>query len=110
MIKQAIIIRKDLKMSAGKIAAQTVHAVMRANNKPFIDYINTDPVCIAYEVKNEKQLDKVFDSCLFGDFEYAMQIDAGYTEVEPETNTCVYVVAEEEKLKEITKGLQLYKG
>jgi len=72
-----VLYRKNLKMSPGKIAAQSVHAAL--------GLMKTDPVtysgCIVLEVT-----DKQFEAHKFGAY---VVTDAGKTEVEPGTETAL---------------------
>ena len=83
-MKLKIIFRKNLKMTPGKIAAQAVHAaiglgctdpmlsvvVLGVSDKKYYEIVNSQQIC--YRTK-----------------------DAGYTEVEPGTETCCAFYEEE---------------
>ena len=62
-MKQAIIVRKDLKMTCGKIAGQVAHASLRAYTQSEemkrIDYYLQGEVKIILKVQSEEEL-KIF--------------------------------------------------
>ena len=90
MMKIKILYRKNLKMSPGKLAAQAVHAVLG-----FVTLNEVvDPVCsvIVLGVSNKK-----FDEARsYLKASCHVVKDAGYTEVEPGTETCLAYLEEDE--------------
>jgi PTH2 family peptidyl-tRNA hydrolase len=112
--KQAILIRTDLKMGKGKIAAQASHASIGAafkvmNKKPeaFREWFST-MTKIVLKVKDEKEL---FDYVKKADREhvvYDVVHDAGRTQVEPGTVTALAIGPDsEEKIDSIVNKLKL---
>lgn len=99
-IKQYIIIRKDLNMSTGKIAAQASHASMKVffdrmstireesgTNYEFlasddeVEWINGMFTKVVLGVKNEGQLLKVYQLALEAGLNVSLIKDAGLTEL-----------------------------
>jgi len=95
MYKQVIVVRTDLKMGTGKIAAQTAHASISAMEKAMRD--NGDIVekwkeegmaKIVVKVESEKELLELFEM-LKKKFPVALIKDAGHTQVKENTATCI---------------------
>ncbi len=112
MYKQAIIIRNDLQMGKGKIAAQASHASLQA-------YLKTDEETrdewetegmkkIALKVDGEKELIQAFNAAKKRKIRAALIHDAGHTQVEPGTVTAVAIgPADEDEIDVITGKLKL---
>lgn len=81
-MKLKIIYRKNLKMSPGKIAAQAVHAAVG------VKHDDNSLSVVALGVSDNKFFEKLreIESCKA--FYYLVK-DAGYTEVEKGTMTCL---------------------
>lgn len=81
-MKLKILYRKNLKMSPGKIAAQAVHAAIGVKHDD-----NSLPV-VVLEASDNKFFEKLreLESCKAS---YYLVEDAGYTEVEKGTMTCL---------------------
>lgn len=92
-MKQAIIVRKDLKMSCGKIAGQVAHASIRAyNNAGFWNrtkYFKDGEVKVILKVNSEEELIDIMYQCMMSNVKYAEVRDAGKTQIEPNTLTAV---------------------
>ncbi|MBM4240990.1 MAG: peptidyl-tRNA hydrolase [Euryarchaeota archaeon] len=113
-MKQVIVIRGDLNMSAGKLAAQACHASLGA-------YKRTDPSIIKkWEIEGEKKVVvKVSDlSELFEiheivkktDIPYYLVKDAGRTELPKSTITCLGIGPDDDgKINKLTQDLKLLK-
>lgn len=95
MYKQTIVVRKDLKMSVGKIAGQASHASVSAYNR----VMQTDPDIVKeWEREGQKKVVLRVDSEkeLFEYFQRGKDVgipceiirDAGRTQLEPGTITC----------------------
>ena len=110
MTKQVIVIRKDLNMSSGKIAAQSVHATLRTPNISEYEFDQRN-VCITCYVKSEQKLLNLVDKAIELNIPYGLQIDSGKTEVDPNTATVLSLGPVQgemiEILNSITKRLQL---
>lgn len=97
-MKQAIIVRADLKMSKGKLVAQGAHASLmsyfevdkidRATAKAWID---AGEKKIVLKVANEDALKKLFEAYKFKKVPCALVTDAGLTELPPGTKTALGV-------------------
>lgn len=91
-LKQIILVRKDLKMSKGKVAAQAAHASVDAafssNKKLFKKWKASGMKKIALGVENLEELKKFIDEAKNRDIVTSIIVDAGHTEVEPGTTTC----------------------
>ena len=113
--KQIIIARKDLNMSPGKLAAQVAHAAVKAQKRAnLIDLFNWNNhgfTKVVLEVHSEKELNAYYNLCKEEGFLRPEKIvDAGRTELEPNTPTCFGVgPARAERLDKIFKRLSLYK-
>lgn len=111
--KMVVVVRKDLEMSSGKIAAQAGHAVANLmlgdRNEHFVDWISSGmkKVCLegeseAHILELEKKANERGVPC------YVVR-DAGLTSVAPGTVTCIGIgPASEQKMKKITGSLKLY--
>ena len=112
MYKQAIIIRQDLKLPKGKMAAQAAHASVRAvlnSDKKMVQEWNDEGMAkIVLKTDNEKLLLKLLQEAKDHGIKTAMITDAGKTVVAPGTKTCIALGPdEEEKIDEITSSLNL---
>ena len=76
-----ILARKNLKMSPGKLAAQAVHAALALTSLEKLDPLQS---VVVLEVTDRK-----FNEKINGEGKLAVVRDAGYTEVEPGTITCL---------------------
>ncbi len=115
MFKQAIIVRKDLKMSKGKIAAQVAHAslscsikVMNSKKKWFEIWNMEGQKKVILKVKNLEELKKLKKKAVSMKLPHEIIKDRGLTEVKPGTITCMAIgPAPEEILNKITGELKL---
>jgi PTH2 family peptidyl-tRNA hydrolase len=112
MYKQVIVVRKDLKLEKGKLAAQVAHASLEAYkkaDKPLRNaweregskkvVVKTDDLKSLLEAK--KKADKLGLPC-------SLIRDAGKTQLKKGTITCLGIGPEkEEKIDKITKHLKL---
>ena len=96
--KQVIIIRKDLKMSKGKMSAQAAHASWK----------NQGMKKVILGVETEKELLKLRQDAEDSGLIVAIIADAGRTELAPGTVTAVGIgPADEEKIDRVTGHLKL---
>lgn len=111
--KQAILLRKDLDMSKGKMVAQGSHASLEAYQKA-----DSDAVAEWKQQGQKKIILEATESELQENLEKAEQMnvtyfrvkDAGHTEVEPGTVTALGLgPVEEQRLDRITSDLPLLK-
>ena len=113
-IKQAIIIRADLKMGKGKIAAQCSHAAIEAYEKAMqkdgavvLEWKGHGMPKIVLKVNSEKELLTLFEQAK-RIVPAALIKDAGKTQVEPGTATCIALgPADEAEIDRFTKSLKL---
>lgn len=91
-LKQVLLVRKDVKMSKGKIAAQAAHAsvdaVLSANTKLVKKWRSTGMKKVALGVESLEELKEILTKAGETDLMTSMITDAGRTEVEPGTITC----------------------
>ena len=110
MYKQAIIVRKDLKMSAGKIAAQVAHASVeawkKADKKIRDAWEREGAKKVVLQAQDEKELLELKKKS--GKLPTALIRDAGLTEIPPGTTTCLAIgPAREEEIDKLTGSLKL---
>lgn len=112
MYKQVIIIRKDLKLSKGKIAAQCAHASLDAYKKS--DQSTREKweaegmKKVVLKVNNLRELRNVYASALKMNLPACIIKDAGRTEIQRGTITAVGIGPDkEEAIDKITKHLKL---
>ncbi len=111
-LKQVILVRQDLKLPKGKLAAQAAHAAVEA-------VLKSDPADvkawrkegmpkIVLKVKDEAELVAFFQRAKEQNFVSSLITDAGRTVVEPGTKTCVGIGPDdEEKIDLLTGKLSL---
>jgi PTH2 family peptidyl-tRNA hydrolase len=94
--KQVIVIRNDLKMSRGKIAAQAGHAAVSAAEKARKNFsgwwkawIAEGQCKIAVRAESEKELLELEKNAKNSKLPTALIIDRGLTELPPDTRTCL---------------------
>ncbi len=110
--KQVILVRQDLNLPKGKLAAQAAHAsvetVLKSAEKAVKTWRKQGMPKIVLKIKDEKELLKYFQMAKDAGLVAALITDAGHTVVEPGTNTCVGIGPdEEEKIDKITRDLAL---
>ncbi len=113
--KQIIVVRMDIKMSKGKIAAQAGHAAVSASeyarkNRPewWTPWIREGQCKIALKVKSEQELLELERKARNSGLPAALIIDRGLTELPPETITCLGIgPAPSDKVDTITGKLNL---
>ena len=110
--KRAILVRKDLDLPKGKLAAQVAHAavecVLRSDKKVVSAWRDEGMPKIVLKVKDLKELQKFNQLAKDFGFTTALITDAGRTVVEPGTVTCLGIGPEkEEKLDKLIGELKL---
>ncbi|AEF96269.1 aminoacyl-tRNA hydrolase [Methanotorris igneus] len=115
MYKQAIVIRNDLKMGKGKIAAQACHAAIEA-------FLDAEKICpnvvkewlregqkkVVLKVNSEKELFDIYLTAKSLGLPCSLIKDAGRTQLEPGTTTAVGIGPEkEEKIDKVVGHLKL---
>ncbi len=111
-MKQAIVIRSDLGMGKGKIAAQASHASLeayiRADEETRDEWFEEGAKKITLKIGSEKELLELFGKAKKRKIASALVRDAGHTQVEPGTITAVAIgPAEEDEIDVITGKLKL---
>jgi len=110
--KQVILIRQDLKLPKGKLAAQASHASVEAVLKSDENIVKAwraeGMAKIVLKVKNQKQLVNLFQQAKDNDLKASLITDAGKTVIAPGTKTAVAIgPAEAEEIDKITGKLSL---
>ena len=126
--KQVIVMRKDLKMPSGKIAAQASHASMaalfekskRTNTSINIDFsedtalerwLNERFTKVVLQVKSEAKLIEIYNKAKEANLPVALITDAGFTVFDGvPTKTCLAIgPVYPGQLEGITDKLQVYR-
>ena len=93
--KQVILVRKDIKMSKGKIAAQVAHAsteaVLKSDSQKIKAWRNKGMKKVVLKVDGEEDLLKFKKLAGSSKLVVALIRDAGRTQIEPGTLTCLGV-------------------
>ena len=110
--KQVILVREDLKLPKGKLAAQSSHASVDAtlkSDKKIIDLWKKEGgKKIVLKIKDEKELFKYKQMAEDAGIKTALITDAGHTVVEPGTITCLGIGPDEErKIDSVTGNLKM---
>jgi PTH2 family peptidyl-tRNA hydrolase len=114
MLKQAIIVRGDLGISKGKVAAQAAHASLSAFRKAEIsdkfaarEWEAEGQKKVVLKVSSEAELLELYEK-MKREIPCALIRDAGHTQVDPGTVTCFGAgPADEAKIDKYTKDLKL---
>ena len=114
-MKQVIVARADLKMGKGKLAAQVAHASLaaaeeaRSRREPwFTEWRSQGQKKIVVKVQGEDELRELLKKARAKKLPAALIEDAGLTQLEPGTATCLGLgPAPEEELDPITGDLTL---
>jgi PTH2 family peptidyl-tRNA hydrolase len=110
--KQVILVRDDLKMPKGKMAAQVSHASVEAcfktDKRLLSEWQGNGAKKVILKVENDKELIKYRRHASDAGLVTALIKDAGRTVLEPGTITCLAIGPDEEsKIDEITGHLKL---
>jgi PTH2 family peptidyl-tRNA hydrolase len=113
--KMVIVIRMDIKMSKGKVAAQAGHAAVSASeyarkNRPewWNPWIMEGQRKIAVKAKSEDEILDIERRARNAGLPVALIVDRGLTEIPPNTVTCLGVgPAPDNKVDPITGNLKL---
>ena len=96
--KQVIVMRSDLKMGKGKIAAQAGHAAVAAAeaarqhfHRWWKTWLDEGQCKIALKVKSEEELFRLETLAKKSVLPYALISDRGLTQLEPGTITCLAI-------------------
>ena len=111
-LKQAIVLRSDLKMGKGKIAAQASHAsVMSYSSSPNAaaeEWFDGGQMKIVLKVSGEKELQELFRQAKHAGLHAVLVHDAGHTQVPAGTLTAIAIGPDDErKIDKVTGRLKL---
>jgi peptidyl-tRNA hydrolase, PTH2 family len=114
-MKLAIIVRKDLGMSCGKIAVQVGHASVAAYDyvchfhyAKAMEWLYTGQKKIVLKVESEALLHNFHDFAARNGINCEKIYDFGLTQISPNTLTCIAIGPDEDKkIDEIVGGLKL---
>lgn len=114
IMKQAIVVRTDLDMSKGKLAAQVGHAsvmgalAVQSSHPDWFKEWRGSQAKIVLRVANLEELETVWRNAAVQKLPWSKVSDAGHTQLEPGTVTCISVgPAPDEKLDTVTGKLKL---
>jgi len=113
--KMVIVVRTDIKMSKGKVAAQAGHAAVSAaeyarKNRPewWMPWISEGQCKIAVKAKSEQEINELERKARNTGLPVALIVDRGLTEIPPNTTTCLGIgPAPANKVDAITGKLSL---
>ena len=116
--KLVVLVRTDLDMGKGKIAAQVGHAsvecALRAEKKDkraFDIWMNGGQKKVVLKVSNRDEMVRYMSEAKSRGLYACMITDAGRTEVEPGTNTCVGIgPAPGSEIDRVTGGLKMLRS
>jgi PTH2 family peptidyl-tRNA hydrolase len=111
-MKQAIIVRKDLKMDCGKIAGQVAHASVKAvKSSDFVErgaWEIHGETKIVLKVYSEEELIELFEKATKNGLNVAAVRDLGKTQIPKGTLTAIAIGPHiNEKVDEVIKELKL---
>lgn len=112
VFKQVILVRQNLKLPKGKLAAQAAHAsveaVLNSDKKKVQEWRAEGMAKIVLKVKDEKELLFYLRQAKDAGLTASLITDAGRTVIAPGTKTCVGIGPdEEENIDKITGKLKL---
>ena len=110
--KQVILVRKDLKLPKGKMAAQAAHAavqaVLNSKKKKIDEWKKQGQKKVVLNVKDEKELLLFQNMAKEVGLVASLITDAGKTVIAPGTKTCLGIGPDEEtKINSITGKLKI---
>jgi PTH2 family peptidyl-tRNA hydrolase len=113
-IKQVIVVRTDLEMGKGKIAAQVGHACVlgaehvRKSHPEWFTKWWSGQEKVVLKVSGIKELQEVKRHAIDLDLPWSEVTDAGHTQITPGTTTCISIgPAPENLIDKITGDLKL---
>jgi len=113
-MKLAIIVRKDLGMSTGKVATQVGHASVMAYKMSSathegLQWYEEGQKKIILKVNSLIELVQIKSLAMYENINVNTVIDFGLTQIEPNTMTCIAIGPDtDEKINKIIKDLKLY--
>lgn len=111
-LKQVILVRDDLKLTKGKMAAQVSHASVAATLKSDKDDVKKWAAegmkKVVLKVKDKAELYAYKQKAEDAGLVVALITDAGHTQLEPGTVTCLGIGPDkEDKMNKVTGDLKL---
>ena len=111
-LKQVILVRMDLKLPKGKMAAQCSHAsveaVLNSDKKKVEEWRVAGAKKVVLKVKDEKELIEFIGLAKAAKLKTALITDAGRTVIAPGTKTCLGIGPDDEvKIDSITGKLKM---
>jgi len=111
-MKQVILMRQDLKLGKGKMAAQASHAsveaVLKSDKGMIHDWQTEGMKKVVLRVKDEKELVGLLQKAKENGLVVSLITDAGRTEIPSGTKTCVGIGPDDdEKIDKITSHLKM---
>jgi PTH2 family peptidyl-tRNA hydrolase len=111
--KQVILVRKDLKMSAGKLSSQVAHgsteAAFKSDDQKVKAWMKDGMKKVVLKVSGESELLKFKEDAEKNGLVCALIRDAGKTQIKPGTATCLAIGPDkEEKIDKVTGKLKVY--
>ncbi|MBI4151495.1 peptidyl-tRNA hydrolase [Candidatus Woesearchaeota archaeon] len=107
-LKQVILVRHDLQLPKGKLAAQVAHAsveaVLKTDPKTVKSWRAEGMAKIVLKVKDEKELLFYYQKAKDDGLISSLITDAGRTVIAPGTKTCVAIGPEEEEAIDLVTG------
>jgi PTH2 family peptidyl-tRNA hydrolase len=114
-MKQVIVVRSDIKMGKGKLAAQVAHASLSAAEKAmsgrhdwFEEWKEQGQAKIVVRAQSEEELRELFRKARNSKLPVSLIEDRGLTQLDPGTTTCLGVgPGPEDQIDAITGKLRL---
>jgi peptidyl-tRNA hydrolase, PTH2 family len=122
-VKQVIVVRKDIKMSVGKTAAQVAHAAMKVfldrahyttenlvipDTEPMREWAQNSFTKIVVGCETEEEIYQLADSAEELNIPFAVIVDNGFTEFKGKKTTCIAIGPDEsDKIDLLTKNYKL---
>ncbi len=111
-MKQVILVRDDLKLPKGKMAAQVAHAsvecVLKSSKSKVDEWHSEGMKKVVLKVKDLAELKQYEKLARAEKLTTALITDAGMTTIEPGTITCLGIGPDtEEKIDKITSNLKM---
>ncbi len=114
-LKQAIVVRVDLKMGKGKLATQVAHASVQSFYETYklkpnlaLKWINSGQKKVVLKVDSINEILSIYKKAIDQGLIVSLIRDAGLTQLEPGTITAVGIGPDyENKIDEVTGHLKL---
>jgi PTH2 family peptidyl-tRNA hydrolase len=109
-MKLAIVVRKDLDMSCGKIAGQVGHASVTAyrNTLESQEWYSEGQKKIILKVPDLPTLERIKETAFLNNVQVNAVHDFGLTQIAPNTLTCIAIGPDsDEKIDAVVGGLKL---